>query len=207
MAGGWFDAGVTYYPLSGALYYDIDIGLALSASFSISLAGIINGGVGVALDASLSAHRGPGSAGSTLKFGVFIQIWGVVDVLGLISAYVFLGLVATYDNESLSATGTLQVSIKICWCFTLSINQSVTWHVGSGASSRNAARGNGALAKFGPRGPRQPRESLPTRTHFATVAYQQPVSELVYFLIRRRLLRQRLLRHRPGLRRWTPSTA
>ena len=108
--GESFNAGVTYYPLIGALYYEstsISVSPS-SASFSISLAGVLNGGVGVALDASLSAHRGPGSAGSTLKFGVFIQIWGVVDVLGLISAYVFLGLVATYDNGSLSATETVQ---------------------------------------------------------------------------------------------------
>src|SRR5262249_1292331 len=39
--GGWIDVAVMYHPSRSAFYYDVEIGLALSASLEISLAGII----------------------------------------------------------------------------------------------------------------------------------------------------------------------
>ena len=55
------------------------------------------------------------------------MVTGQVSLLSIVSVSITLRLEAAYDGGSgeLSGTGTLRASVKICWCFTISVQVQV----------------------------------------------------------------------------------
>jgi len=73
---------------------------------------------------------------------VMLLLRGEVSLLGIVSASISLLLEAQYDTQSgqLIGHGRLSISIEICWCFTLEINEDVTYTVGEGNGSSASLR-------------------------------------------------------------------
>lgn len=127
---GWFESNVTYTPSTGKLAADVSIGILASASLSISL-GPISGGVFIYFGITAEYHTSGG-----LDLGILIMIQGRVSLLGIIDADITLLLEAEYtSDDGLIGRGEVDVSIKICWCFTLEVHKSVEFTFGSAGKS------------------------------------------------------------------------
>jgi hypothetical protein len=126
--GGFVEVGARYEPTAGRISCFAFIGVNASASLAISL-GPIRGGVYVYLGTEISYEAGTPNAPG-LAFGVYLTIRGEVDVLGIVSASIALYLTITYYPGALIARGRVVIKIKICWCFTLSVNVGVEYRIG-----------------------------------------------------------------------------
>ena len=131
--GGYLTTTLNYTPSKAKLNCRILLSVVASASIAIAL-GPIRGGVFIYLGITASFS----SEGGGASFGVVFIIRGEVNLAGIVSAFVSISLSASYNSNSraLTGTGQLVVRIKICWCFTLEIDESVSYTVG----------GNGAMA-------------------------------------------------------------
>jgi hypothetical protein len=139
--GGYLECDATYTPDNGKLTCTVNLAVTASASLAIAL-GPIKGGVYIYFGITASFVSGGGGGGLTL--GALLLIRGNVDILGIVTATISLMLELTYGQNVFTARGTLSISIKICWCFTLSISQSIEYSLGNSGS---------AIARHGPSGP------------------------------------------------------
>ena len=142
---GWFESSLTYTPSTGQLQANVSIAILASAILSISL-GPISGGVYIYFGITANFQ----TPGSGLTLGILILIQGRVSILGIIDADITLMLEAEYTSGGgLIGRGEVDISIKICWCFTLSVHQSVQYTFGnssSQSSQQNAALNTRAIA-------------------------------------------------------------
>jgi hypothetical protein len=135
--GGYVFSAVKFTPSTGSIQCLIDLRITASASLSIAL-GPIRGGVYVYLGVTASFRSGGGNN----SFGVIYTIRGDVSICGIISAYVALTLGASYDSNSKAITGEgrLDMEVKICWCFTFKIHQSLSYTLHLGSDSSHSTR-------------------------------------------------------------------
>jgi hypothetical protein len=142
---GWFESSLTYTPSTGQLQANISIGILASAILSISL-GPISGGVYIYFGITADFQ----TPGSGLTLGILLLIQGRVSLLGIIDADITLMLEAEYTSGGgLVGRGEVDVSIKICWCFTLSVHQSIQYTFGSSSGNTSqtlSAQNTRALA-------------------------------------------------------------
>jgi len=138
--GGYVSAKALYTPGANKLGCQVDMAITASASLAISLT-VISGGVYVYFGATASYNTN----GQGLTFGVMFLIRGEVSILGIVSAAISLLLEATYSAGTLTGRGTLSIKIQICWCFTLEVNESVSYTLGKQDSNVGALRPPGPL--------------------------------------------------------------
>lgn len=123
--GGWFTVRSNYDLLgkTRGLTTDLSIGLALAANLAFDI-GIARGGVYFYFKAGVEWHS---NGGGGLQISLEIEIVGEVQILSIVSASISISLIGTYDGGtgSIYCEGRLRVRIKICWCFTISVNKSV----------------------------------------------------------------------------------
>ena len=122
--------GITYAPSRGALALDIDIGIGLSASLQIAL-GPIYGQVGISLAFALNANSRNRPAKASLR----LRIWGEAQILMLVSARIEIDFEASYEPGCLSASGTFNFDLEICWFLSIHISVGLTYSVGCDGSS------------------------------------------------------------------------
>lgn len=83
------------------------------------------------------------------------MIQGRVSLLGIVDADITLLLEAEYTSGGgMTGRGEVDISIKICWCFTFEVHQSVEYTFGSasGGNSNSSSNQPSLLgAKFLPR--------------------------------------------------------
>jgi hypothetical protein len=139
--GGYLECNATYTPGSGRLMCSVNLAITASASLAIAL-GPIKGGVYVYLGITASFQSAGENPGLTI--GALLLIRGTVDLLGIVTACVSLMLEARYEGHTFKARGELSISIKICWCFTLNIHESVEYSVSAPGG------GNGSIRRPGP---------------------------------------------------------
>ena len=127
--GGWVEMDLYYAPSGSGLSVHLSLGVEASATLALNL-GFLRGSIGVYLGIFASYDRQAGQ-GDTLSVGVMLLFRGEVDVLGIISASMSLLLEAIYetgpDSARLIGRGTFSISIRICWCFTLEVSESVEY--------------------------------------------------------------------------------
>ncbi|HEY6187461.1 MAG TPA: hypothetical protein VIW80_07275 [Pyrinomonadaceae bacterium] len=144
--GGYLEVSTRYAPGNGRLRCFVSLGITVSASLAISL-GPISGGVYIYFGITAEFQAG---GGARFAIGVMLLMRGEVSLLGIVSASISLLLEAQYDTTSgqIIGRGRLTISIEICWCFTLEINEEVTYTVGEGSqsSSRLGLQGSAMLA-------------------------------------------------------------
>jgi hypothetical protein len=132
--GGWVNAQLTYAPGGGRTpVVSVQIGISAIAALEISL-GPISGGVMISF--SLTATY---STGSSLDLGIVIVVAGYVSLLDIVEADITLMLEADYAAGTLTGRGSVDVEIKICWCFTLSIHEEVEYSFGNAAGAQSHA--------------------------------------------------------------------
>jgi ElaB/YqjD/DUF883 family membrane-anchored ribosome-binding protein len=130
--GGHLVASARYRPFSASakassLTCSVDMALDASAALAIAL-GPIKGSVHINLGFRFIFNSGQGD----LSLGIFLLIGGEVSILSIVSASVLLRLEATYANGAFNCHGLFSISIKICWCFTLSVSEEISCRLGSG---------------------------------------------------------------------------
>jgi hypothetical protein len=131
--GGWLDTH-TRYPIGGTIDTTVSIGITAGASLAIAL-GPIRGGVYIYFGITVEYR----SSGGPVLIGIMILIAGVVSLLGIVDISISLLLEAQYGGGRLIGRGTLSAKIKICWCFTLEVSETVQYEFGSAAQSETEA--------------------------------------------------------------------
>lgn len=145
--GGYVDLTTTYAPAKQRLASAIEVGITAGASLAIAL-GPIHGGVYVffGVTARFAVDTRPASPRDRgLTFGALIIIGGEVSVLGIVSASITLLLEVLYSAGRLTGHGRISIKIEICWCFTLEVEEDVTYELaGGGGSQRKEVADAGA---------------------------------------------------------------
>lgn len=146
--GGYLELGSRYHPSTGKIAATADMAIAVSASLAIAL-GPIRGGVAVyvGVTANYDSARGGG-----LAVGLMFMIRGHVSILSIASATITLRLDGLYQGGVLVGRGQFEIKIKICWCFTLEVSESVTYtlgRVGSGNTWMGGPQPVAQLASLG----------------------------------------------------------
>lgn len=140
--GGYVDLTTTYAPSQQRLVSAIEVGITAGASLGLSL-GPIHGSVyvflGITARFAIDTRPQPTGPQQGLTFGVLLIIGGEVSVLGIVSASITLLLEVLYSSGRLIGHGRISIKIEICWCFTLEVEEDVTYEVGSGDSSQKVA--------------------------------------------------------------------
>lgn len=137
--GGWFDALAVYRPFEegNKLSARLSIGLAAGAVFALDI-GVAQGNVYFLV--SLYAEFSVGG-GANLRIALRVSVGGEVSILGIVTVGIDLTLEAAYESGgTLRCSGTLTVSIEICWCFTLEVNQNVEFVLAGKGDSGGASQ-------------------------------------------------------------------
>jgi hypothetical protein len=136
---GHLDMYAAYLPFRPRLSATVDLSINASASLAISFAGI-TGGVYAYLGINLNFTAAIGGP-SRFVIDARLMFQGVVDIWGIVSASITIEFLLRYnsDERRLVAIGRLRVRIKICWCFTISINMQVTLPPGASAGPDSAS--------------------------------------------------------------------
>jgi hypothetical protein len=140
--GGYLEVSTRYAPGNGKLRCFVSMGITVSASLAIAL-GPIHGGVYIYFGITAEFMVG---GGAKFAIGVMLLMRGEVSLLGIVSACISLLLEAQYDTTSgqIIGHGQLSISIEICWCFTLEINEEITYTVGEGNQGSASLRAQGS---------------------------------------------------------------
>lgn len=145
--GGWFGVDVRYRPPS-EFETRVSAGLSAGAFVALNLT-VARGSAGILLTAGIDFYRDwlSGSTGE-LAISIGLLAWGEFSILGIASAYLRIVFRIEYRNGNLTGYGRVSLSIRICWCFTLRVNHSVTIRfAGSGGRSESLAHGaRGAIS-------------------------------------------------------------
>jgi len=104
----------------------VSIGISAGAFVAVNF-GVARGSAGILFTAGVDFFRDFQTQGGRTLITLGVLVWGEFSILGIASASLRLMLSVTYDADqgSMIGTGTVQVSIKICWCFTLRVSQTV----------------------------------------------------------------------------------
>ena len=143
--GGYIELAAKYVPELKSISCYVEIGIAMGARVGVAF-GPINGMAYVYYGTYIRytvAPKEPNRAG--LRIGITYLVGGEVTLLGFVRVSINLLLDASYEQGKLTGRGTLSVKVKICWCFTLEIEESVEYTVGSGTkrTSRTETSGPG----------------------------------------------------------------
>lgn len=144
---GWFDFDVRVVP---GQYIETVLSVCITASASLGVnLGPVSGAIAAYFGVKVE-YRSSSKGSSTLIYGIVIIFSGHVDVMRIASADIALTLEANYSNKGggLVGRGTVKISIKICWCFTLHVNKSVSYKFGNKSKQRSA--GSPALLRAKP---------------------------------------------------------
>lgn len=134
--GGYVDCALTFAPKEGLA---IDFVISVHASVSLAIAlGWMTGFVAIMVGFEGEYHKTP-KQGSSVYITIFVRVIGVVDILSLITIFLYLSLEATYrasgKGSQLVGTGTVSVEIRICRFVKIKVRKSYSkTFAGSGNS-------------------------------------------------------------------------
>lgn len=118
--GGYINSKIVFKPEEG-LTVNFVMSVHASVGFAVTL-GWMNGSVLILMGFEGEYNKTP-ATGSSVYVTIFVQIIGVVNIMGLVTVYLGLRLEATYTGAQLIGKGTVKLKIKICWCLTISVNK------------------------------------------------------------------------------------
>lgn len=119
--GGWLTARAWLDDTSGAMKprYEASIGVSLGSAKSFTLAGVATGTYALRLFIEAAFSTGANS------FVAGLQLTGSARILGYLNAYLNLLVQVEHNGGTMSGRGQLDVSIKVCWCYTARISRTV----------------------------------------------------------------------------------
>lgn len=136
--GGWVGVEVSYRPPT-RFESRVSIGISAGAFVAINF-GVASGSAGILFTVGVDFYRDWQTQSGRTLMTLGILVWGGFSILGIASAWLRLMLSVTYDGStgSMVGTGRVEVSIKICWCFTLRVSTTVRQQF-AGSSKKRAA--------------------------------------------------------------------
>jgi len=167
--GGWFGIEASFKP-PGRFITRVSIGVSAGAFVALNF-GFASGSAGLLFTAGVDFYRDWQSGSGSTAVSLGLLMWGEFSILGIASAGVRLMLRITYDEKGgMRGDGTLSVSIKICWCYTLRVSRTVTKQFSGGSSQQ--ARSSFASRTLAAPDIRDARENplTPSRAKHATDA-------------------------------------
>jgi hypothetical protein len=132
--GGWIEATASYAPTKNKIVATVTVELLAGVGLDFSF-GPCRGFVYVQFGSSATYSTG----GAGLSVSVILLIYGGVDILGLLDINLTLMLSITYDGYSVIGRGELDVSIEICWCVTIEVQENITYNL-----TRNTSQSSGS---------------------------------------------------------------
>ncbi|WP_010227071.1 hypothetical protein [Pseudomonas donghuensis] len=139
--GGWFGIDASYKPPS-RFVTRVSVGVSAGAFVAVNF-GFAQGSAGILFTGGVDFYRDWQSGTGSSALSVGILVWGEFSVMGIASASVRLTLRITYDGGGMTGKGTFNVSIRICWCYTLRVSrQAQKVFSGSGTNNDSGTRGN-----------------------------------------------------------------
>jgi hypothetical protein len=120
--GGWLTTRAYMdYDENGQMIpgYDASIGVSLGSTKTFTLASVAHGNYALRLfiEATFSPQANSFVAG--------LQLSGSARVLGYLNAYLNLLVQVEHGGGQMQGRGQLDVSIKVCWCYTARISRTV----------------------------------------------------------------------------------
>lgn len=119
--GMWLEARAFY---DDGVHYEASVGLALGCIKAFNLASVARGSFAFLLFAYATMSD---KAGGSLRAG--LQVSGNARIVGIANASVVLLLEAIHGGGKTEGHGSLDVSIDICWCYTLHVRKDVNHQV------------------------------------------------------------------------------
>jgi hypothetical protein len=117
LGGGlWLEARASY---EDRIRYQATVGLALGCVKAFNLASVARGSFAFLL----FAYAEISDKGGSLRAGM--QVAGSARIVGIANASVLLLLEAVHSGGNTEGRGVLDVSIDICWCYTLHVRRDV----------------------------------------------------------------------------------
>jgi hypothetical protein len=114
--GMWLEAQATY---EKSISYSATVGLAIGCMKALNVASIARGSFALLL----FAYAEISNAGGSLRVGFSLS--GSARILGIANASILLLLEAEHRDGGTEGRGVLDVSIDICWCYTLKVRRDV----------------------------------------------------------------------------------
>jgi len=123
LGGGlWLEAQASY---EGSATYSATLGLAIGSTRAINVAGVARGSYSLLLFAYAEMSDGGGS----LRGG--FSMAGSARILGIANASLYLLLEVVYQGGGeAQGHGLLDVSIDICWCYSIHVRKEVQQRIG-----------------------------------------------------------------------------
>jgi hypothetical protein len=115
--GMWLEARAHY---DEGVHYEASVGLALGCIKAFNLASVARGSFAFLLFAYASMSD---ANGGSMRVG--LQVTGNARIVGIANAGLLLLLEAVHGREGTEGRGTLDISIDICWCYTLHVRKDV----------------------------------------------------------------------------------
>lgn len=123
LGGGlWLEAQATY---EGRATYSATLGLAIGSTRAINVAGIARGSYSLLL----FAYAEMSNSGGSLRGG--FSMAGSARILGIANASLYLLLEVIYQGGGeAQGRGLLDVSIDICWCYSIHVRKELQQKIG-----------------------------------------------------------------------------
>lgn len=136
---GWLTIDVEYRPFEDSLLVVVDAGAGGSASLGFAFAGV-TGSVYITLSVALTYRKLIGQPGGGLTFSFVLVVAGVVDVLGIVSAFLSVVLRLSYsENGDMEARGSFSLSIRISRFFKISVSGDASYRVSAGRTQSSSS--------------------------------------------------------------------
>ncbi len=144
--GGWVGVEASYRPPDHFVTH-VSIGVAAGAFVAVNFS-VARGSAGILFTAGVDFYRDWSTKSGRTSLTLGILIWGEFSILGIASASIRLRLSVTYeDTGGMHGDGHLEVSIKICWCYTLHVSRHVQQKFSGGSQRVQNAGGGGSHLK------------------------------------------------------------
>lgn len=114
--GMWLEAQAKY---EKGIIYSATVGLAIGCVKALNVSAVASGSFALLVFAYAEISNGGGS----LRVGFSLS--GSARILGIANASVLLLLEAEHRDGGMKGHGVLDVSIDICWCYTLKVRRDV----------------------------------------------------------------------------------
>ncbi|MER2266135.1 hypothetical protein [Methylobacterium oxalidis] len=138
---GWLTVDVEYRPFDQALLVIVDAGAGGSASLGFAFSGV-TGSVYITLSVALTYRKLIGQPGGGLTFSFVLVVAGVVDVLGIVSAFLNVVLRLSYsESGDMEARGSFGLTIRISRFITISSSGEASYRVSAGRTRTSSSGG------------------------------------------------------------------
>jgi len=121
--GGWVGVDVTYRPPTTYMTR-VSIGISAGAFIALNF-GFARGSAGLLFTAGVDFYKDSSKGAGSTAVSLGLLIWGEFSILFIASAYLRLTAAITYTSDNgMIARGRVDVSIRISFFYTLSVNRS-----------------------------------------------------------------------------------